>query len=146
MLPQIHINFFAVLVGLGVEVGLGYLWYGRWFGKAWSRELGFAPNSGPMPSLMRRARVWRWASLVFTILVLSFAMELIRPSTWGPGVDGPAWIYGLLVALAAWGGFCLTPLLSRVAWEGASWRLVRIHGGYHLVGLLLVCQIFAWWR
>ena len=146
MLPTLHINFFAILAGFAIEVGLGYLWYGRWFGKAWSRELGFSPNAGPMPSLMRRVRVWRWISLTFTIFVVAAATELVRPSTWGVGPDAPAWIYGLVVALCAWIGFCMTPLLSRIAWEGASWKLIRIHGGYHLVGLLLMCQVFAWWH
>jgi hypothetical protein len=145
MIPVLNINFFAVLAGFCIEVGLGYLWYGRWFGKAWSRELGFSPHAGPMPSMMRRVRFWRWVSLAFTTFVVAAAMELIRPSTWGAGPDAPAWIYGLVIAVSAWAGFCLTPLLSRIAWEGASWKLVRIHAGYHLVGLLLVCQVFAWW-
>ena len=146
MFPELHINFFAILAGLAIEVGLGYFWYCRWFGRACGLELGFSPNAGPMPSLMRRARFGRWFSLILTILILAIAMELARPSTWSAGTDAPAWIYGLGVAVCVWAGFCLTPLLSRVAWEGASWRLLHIHGGYHLVGLLLVCQVLAWWR
>jgi hypothetical protein len=146
MPPDFHLNFPAVLAAFLIEVLLGYLWYGRWFGGSWSRELGFAPNQGPMPSLMRRARYLRWISLIATILVLAVIMELIRPSTWGAGVDGPAWVYAVIVSVAAWVGFCATPLLSRVAWEGASWRLVRIHGAYHLLGMLVVCQILAYWR
>lgn len=146
MPPNFHIHVPALLSALLIEVVLGYCWYGRWFGTAWSRELGFAPNKGPMPSLMRRARYLRWISLCATMLVLAMALELIRPSTWNAGTDAPAWIYGLGVALAAWVGFCVTPLLSRVAWEGASWRLVRIHAGYHLAGLLMACQILAYWR
>ena len=146
MPPYFHLNGFAILVGLAIEVALGYFWYGRWFGGAWGRELGFSPNSGPMPSLMRRARFIRWISLSFTVFVLAVAIEMLRPSTWGGANDAPGWVYGLVVAVGTWAGFCLTPLLSRVAWEGASWRLVRIHGGYHLVGLLVVCQVFAYWR
>jgi hypothetical protein len=99
-----------------------------------------------MPSLLRRARILRWVCLLTTIVMLAFMLQMVRPSTWGAGPDGLPWTYGLMVAAGVWAGFCATPLLSRVAWEGASWRLVRIHGGYHLAGLIVVCQILAYWH
>ena len=144
--PAFHIHVPALFGAFFAEVVLGYFWYGRWFGKTLANELGFSPNLGPMPSLLRRARILRWLFLMTTILMVAFMLQLIRPSTWNAGADGPSWVYGLVIAVGTWAGFCATPLLSRVAWEGASWRLVRIHAGYHLAGLLVVGQILAIWH
>src|SRR5215217_8046582 len=145
--PAFHLHIPALIGAFAAEVALGYLWYGRWFGKQWAHELGFSPNQGPMPSLLRRARILRWIFLMTTIVMVAFMIQIVRPSTWGWGdaADGPSWAYGLGVAVGTWAGFCATPLLSRVAWEGASWRLVRIHAGYHLAGLLVVGQILDFW-
>jgi hypothetical protein len=33
-----------------------------------------------------------------------------------------------------------------VAWEGASWRLLRVHLLYHFVALQLAAQVLAYWR
>jgi hypothetical protein len=34
------VNYFAVLVAAGANMGIGFLWYGPVFGKAWMHEMG----------------------------------------------------------------------------------------------------------
>jgi hypothetical protein len=77
---------------------------------------------------------------------LALAVAVIRPSSWGAGVDASASSYGFIAALAVWAGFYVPQLLSRVAWEGASWRLLRVHLLYHFVTLQLAAQVLAHWR
>ena len=136
MLPHVQVNYFAVFAGFAFKVVLGYFWYGFWFKRPWNLALGIDPNYKPMPSMLRRARFLRWAGMIWTVFILALALEVIRPSTWGAGADGPAWIYGLVVAVAGWTGFCGPQLVGRVAWERAPWSLIRIHGYFHAAALL----------
>lgn len=145
MLPHLHINPFAVLTGFAFKVVLGYFWYGTWFKRDWNGALGMDPNYKPMPSMVRRARTLRWVGMLWTVYVVALGIAVIRPSSWDVGQDGPPWIYGLVVSVAVWTGFCMPQLLGRVAWERAPWSLFRIHGLFHAIALLVVGQILAWW-
>jgi hypothetical protein len=144
-MPEFHINYFALLAALVAKAVLGSLWYGPMFGRAWNRELGNAPGFRPQGLLLFRARVLRWIGMALSVYVLALAVALLRPATWGAGTDGPSSTYGFLAALFIWIGFYVPQLLSRVAWEGASWRLLRIHALYHLVALQIAGQIVAHW-
>jgi hypothetical protein len=37
-------------------------------------------------------------------------------------------------------------LLNTVAWEGRSWKMFAIHGGYYFFALLIAALILAHWR
>lgn len=143
MHPDLHVSYLAVLVAIVLKAALGALWYGPLFGRAWNRERGAPPPGG---AALLRARVLRWIGMALTAYVLALAVAAIRPSAWGAGADGAAASYGFLAALAAWAGFYLPQLLSRVAWEGASWKLLRIHALYHFVALQLAGQVLAHWN
>lgn len=145
-MPALHINYLALLAALIGKALIGSLWYGPLFGRAWNRELGNAPGFRPQGGLLIRDRVLRWIGMVLSVYVLALAVEISRPSSWGAGADGPSSTYGFLAALFIWVGFYLPQLLSRVAWEGASWRLLRIHALYHLVALQFAGQVLAHWQ
>jgi len=146
MQPDLQVNYFAIVIALVVKAVLGSLWYGPLFGRIWNRELDFPPNFALPPAALLRARVLRWTGMALTVYVLALAVEVIRPSSWGAGTDGPAALYGFLAALFIWIGFYIPQQLSRVGWEGASWKLLRIHAYYHLVALQVVAQILTHWR
>jgi hypothetical protein len=146
MQPDLHVNYLAILAALVAKAVLGSLWYGPFFGRIWNRELDFPPNFALPPAALYRARVLRWFGLALTTYVLALAIEVIRPSSWGAGTDGPAAIYGFMTALFVWIGFYVPQLLSRVGWEGTSWKLLRIHAFYHLVALQVSGQILTHWR
>lgn len=145
-MPEFDINYLALLAALVAKALLGSLWYGPLFGRAWNRELGNAPGFRPQGGLLFRARALRYIGMALTVYVLAVAVGILRPSTWGVGADGPSSTYGFLAALFIWVGFYVPQLLSRVAWEGASWRLLRIHALYHLVALQVAGQIIAHWE
>lgn len=146
MHPDLHLNYLALLAALVVKAVLGRLWYGPFFGKAWNRELDYPPDFALSAAAARRASLLRWAGLALTVYVLALAVEVIRPSSWGTGTDEASAAYGFLAALFIWIGFYVPQLLARVAWEGASWKLLRIHAFYHFVALQLAAQILAHWR
>lgn len=146
MQPDLHVNYAAILLAVAAKAVLGALWYGPLFGRAWNRELGNAPGDRLAGLALLRARLLRGIGVVLTVYVLALAVEVARPSSWGAGVDGPSSTYGFMAALLAWAGFYVPQLLSRVGWEGASWKLLRIHALYHLAALQLAGQILAHWR
>lgn len=146
MQPDLHINYLAIALAVAAKALLGTLWYGPLFGRLRDRELGRAPGAPlPAPALLR-ARVLRLAGMALTVYVLALAVAVIHPSAWGAGVDGPAAGYGFVAALFIWLGFYVPPLFARVAWEAASWRMLRVHALYHLVALQVAAQILAHWR
>jgi hypothetical protein len=144
MQPDLHLSYPAILAAILIKAALGALWYGPLFGLAWNRELGSRPGYHPSGAVLMRARLLRIIGMVLTAYVLALAVAVIRPSSWG-GVDGSPASYGFLAALAVWCGFYVPQLLSRVAWEGASWRLLRVHLLYHFVALQLAAQALAYW-
>lgn len=144
-MPDLQVNYLAVVAAFVLKALLGSLWYGPLFGRAWNRELGNAPAFRPKGILLVRARALRWIGMALTVYVLALATDVLRPSTWGAGVDGPSSTYGFMAALFIWIGFYVPQLLSRVAWEGASWRLLRIHALYHLLSLQIAGQVLAHW-
>jgi hypothetical protein len=146
MQPDLHVNYFAILAAILIKAALGGLWYGPLFGRAWNRELGSAPGFHPSGAVLFRARILRVIGMALTAYVLALAVAVIRPSSWGAGTDASAASYGFLAALAVWAGFYVPQLLSRVAWEGASWRLLRVHLLYHFVALQLAAQVLAHWH
>ncbi len=146
MQPDLHISYLAVLAAVVLKAVLGALWYGPFFGRAWNRERGASPAFQPSGAVLLRARILRWIGMALTAYVLAIAVAVIRPSSWGAGADGAAASYGFIAALAVWIGFYLPQLLSRVAWEGASWKLLRVHALYHFVALQLAGQVLAHWN
>lgn len=146
MQPDLQINYLAIVLAVVAKAVIGSLWYGPLFGRAWNRERGVGPDDRPAPAVLFRARVLRWLGMVLTVYVLALAVAVIRPSSWGAGADDGVSMYGFLAALAVWIGFYVPQLLSRVAWEAASWRLLRIHALYHLVSLQVAAQILAYWN
>ena len=146
MQPDLHINYLAIAAAIAAKAVLGSVWYGPLFGRLRDRELGNA-SGAPLPSsALFRARVLRLAGMALTVYVLALAVAVIHPSAWGAGADGSAAGYGFVAGLFVWLGFYVPPLFARVAWEAASWRMLRVHALYHLVALQLSAQILAHWR
>ena len=146
MPPAIHLNWLAIVAAVIANVVIGFLWYGPLLGNAWMREMGMAPDFKPDAALLKRSMLLMIASALLSAVVLAYAIELCRPSSWDAGDDASNAMYALMVALGAWIGFYVPLLLSGVAWENRSWKLFGINAGYHLVVLLAAGTILAHWR
>lgn len=146
MLPEIHVNYLAVIAAVFANIALGFLWYGPVFGGSWRKEMGIAADARPAPGAM-----WRSMSLmVFGALlmawVLSYDEAVWRPSSWKAGADQTPAMYGFFAALFTWLGYIVPLLLGGVAWENKSEKLFAINAGYWLIALLAMGMILAYWR
>ncbi len=144
MLPEININYIAVILCVVVAMPVGFLWYGPLFGKAWAIHVGMEKMEKPSGSAMAKSMaLYAFGSLLIAF-VMAHSVEVWRPSSWKAGEDLAAWVYGLNSAFWTWLGFFLPVQIARVAWEQKGWGLVGINAGFDLVRLTLFGLILAY--
>ena len=146
MLPDLPINYLAIIVCVAVAMPLGFLWFGPLLGKAWAKEMGL--ESKPEPSkqeMMKSLGLYAFGSLLMAF-VLAHSIEIWRPSTWHAGTDDADWLYGVNAAFWNWLGFIVPLQIGRVAWEFKGWKLVAINSSFYLTLLMIFGLILAYWR
>jgi hypothetical protein len=149
-IPNLYINYWAVLVSMAVYLLLGWLWYSpRLFGNIWLKEMHYSGGEKPGRKEMVRSMILALVGCFLTSLVLTHSIQVWRPSVWW-GINGipdsPSYLFGLTSAFFIWIGYYLPVFLNNVAFEKSSWKLFGINAGYHLVGLQVIGQILAnWW-
>jgi hypothetical protein len=146
-MPNIHINYAAIIIAVIVNFVLGFLWYTPLFGKAWAKELGFDTSQKPPTSSLIKGMVFMVIGNFFMAFVFSHNIAAWDPRTWGhPEPMMPPVMAALNAAIFTWLGFYMPVDLNAVAWEGRSWKLFFINTGYHLVSLLVVAMILVHMR
>src|SRR2546426_4185491 len=121
MQPDIHLNYWAILVAVAATMVLGFLWYGPIFGKAWMKEMGIPAGGKPDPKVMRRGLILMLIGSFLTAIVLAHTGEVWRPPLWEAGADASAADYGFFTGFWAWVGFYV-PLLPRAVASGNKAR------------------------
>ena len=144
MLPEIVLNYPAILVCVVIAMPLGFLWYGPLFGRAWAQQMGFNPDE--KPDGMAKSMILYAVGSFLIIFVLAHGIEVWQPSSWNAGKNDAPWVYGLNSAVWTWVGFFLPLQLGRVAWEKRGWGLVGISGAFDLVRLLIFSMVLAYWQ
>src|SRR2546429_5127684 len=93
MQPDIHVNYWAILVAVAATMVLGFLWYGPILGKAWMKEMGIPAGSKPDPKVMRRGLILMLIGSFLTAFVLAHTGEVWRPAGWKAraGRSGPVY-------------------------------------------------------
>lgn len=156
MQPNIIVHYPAILMCLVAGSVFGYLWYGPLFGKIWIRILNEAgiycktraiSETGQPPSIAK-SLVLQWVGIFLMAHVLSYSVQVWRPSTWGltNAQDLSTLMYGFYAGFFTWIGFFIPVQLRRVAWEGAPWTLFFINAGHDLIVLQIVTQILSNWK
>src|SRR5260221_14654615 len=146
MQPDIHVNYWAILVAVAATMALGFLWYGPILGKAWMKEMGIPAGSKPDPKVMRRGLILMLIGSFLTTFVLAHTGEVWRPSVWKAGADGSAAFYGFSARVLTWIGFFLPLLLGAVSLGDPALKLVFLNPPYLFVMLQVVAMILAFWR
>ncbi len=141
-MPNIHINFLAVLIAVIANFILGFIWYTPLFGKAWGKEMKFDMTKKPPASAMIKGMVFMVIGNFFMAYVFAHNIAAWDPTSWGqaPSPMSPTG-NAFMAAIFTWLGFFLPTDLGTVAWEMKSWKFFFINTGYHLVSLVLVALI-----
>ncbi len=131
------INWVAAIVAGAVSgLGLGFLWYGPVFGKAWMKASGIMPPTPGTPP-QRSMMVPVVGSLILSILAAIVAAMFI--GTVSP-MSGAArgFHIGLFFAAASLG--------INYLWEGKSFTHWLINGGYMTAHFTLIGLILGLWH
>lgn len=126
-MQHLAVNWVAVILAALASMALGFLWYMA-FAKPWMHALGktreqLISNNNPTPFI--------WSAAVQ--LVMAYFIALLTPMLFGETS-----VYaGMLCALHMWVGFVITSMIMNHRYQGSTWSLTWIDGGY-LLGVLLV--------
>lgn len=136
---SLNLNYLAIIISTVATFFLSFLWYSVFFKNAWVAEMKMDMGTKPPANLMIRGLIM---SIIGSFL-LSFVFAH-NNAAWSfvPGMEVmPLGLKILNAAFFTWLGFFLPGDLSRVAWEGHSWRLFFINTSYHLAMLFVSAAI-----
>src|SRR5689334_21514594 len=141
-MEDLHISMLAILVTVVANFFLGFLWYTPLFGKAWAKEMKFDTSVKPPAGALVKGMIFMVIGNFFMAFVLAH-----NNAAWSyvPGTDVMSPIVKILNSCVfTWLGFYLPTDLTRVAWEGNSWKLFAINTSYHFLSLLLAATILMY--
>lgn len=125
----------AVLAATTASMVIGTVWYTpKVFGNAWMRLAGITPPADYKREMYKGILIGFVGSLIRAYVLAQFVYILASMD----------WMEALVVAFWIWLGFTATVLVNVVAWEGKSWKLFLIHGGYHFVTLAVMSVILTY--
>lgn len=135
MLPEISLNYWAVLVAMVASMLIGYGWYSMpIFGRKWMALIGKTEEElkrGQGPAMGGAVILGLIQAYIFAHIVGYVGAETIGD--------------GLLTGFWLWLGFPLTILGVQNLFAQRPFKLTLINAGYHLVQYLVFGAIFAVW-
>ncbi len=126
------VSWLAVVVATVLSFGLGALWYGPLFGKAWMAEHGTTPEE--LMEGFNPAKTYGATFVLAGLSALLFgafigeAPDLARSIGWGVAV-GLIWVSGALGTI--------------YLFERRTLRLFLINGGYHTARFAIIGSVFG---
>ncbi len=125
------VNYIAVGVALVVSMIIGAVWYGV-FAKPWMAAAGIKPDE-----LEQKPSLYLIAALCQGLMawLLAGVIGHLGLMTIGGGLTAAAFI---------WLGFVITTMTVNHRFQGTSWNLTFINGGFWLAVLLAQGAIIGW--
>ena len=118
------VNWIAVIIAVVLLEGLGMLWYGPLFGKAWLAAMGHTPDMTNQNMLMAIGVV----NTLVSVTGLAWLINKVGAATLGAAV---------MTSVAAWFFFSLTTQSLEYLYMGMSLRLLEINASYLLVSFVI---------
>lgn len=135
-MPPVEINWLSVLVGTGLYMGLGALWYGPLFSKPWLRAMGYSGPEEVDQTNMGLAYLSTSVGSFVAALILAIFVDWAEATSLLQGA-----MVGLLALLAV-----LVPLAAQLlAFEPRDRTVTAIGAGYNLVAFVLIGMLHAVW-
>jgi uncharacterized protein YneF (UPF0154 family) len=138
-MPQVHINYIAVIVAAVAAFAIGGLWYSPMlFAKQWVKAHGFTEEQ--VKEMQKGAGKAYAISILCQLLIALAIAALIHY------IHLERCVQGLRLALLVWGGFAFPLGLMATIFTGKKMGVFLIDTGYQLVYLLLMGSILTVWR
>lgn len=142
-MPQIPINYLAVLAAAITSMIIGALWYGPLFGKLWLSLSGMTDEKIQEAKSKSMTKLYILAFLGSLVMsyVLTHSLVFAASYTSTRGIAA-----GLMVGFWNWLGFVAPVTLGVVLWEGKPWKLWLLNNAYYLVTLSVMGVILSLWK
>jgi hypothetical protein len=131
-------NLWAVLVSAVLAFGIGSIWYGPLFGKAWQKEVGLSDEKIQSGNMIKIFGI----SFILT-LIMAFGMAFLFHKVEDAKVT---WLVGLTHGLYIGVAFVVTSMGVNYQYEGKSLKLWAINSGYQVLFLMLMGVILGAWH
>jgi len=143
---EYDINYLAVIVSAVVFFGIGSLWYGPLFGKAWRDAMGMTQEDidQAMEEGVNMVRSFglMFLSALFMAFVTAHMVDFMMFIYPGMG----ALSAGFMTGLVLWFGYVFAYTMTAPAFEDRPWSYVIINNGYWLIGIVVTGIITALWQ
>jgi hypothetical protein len=139
-MPQVEINYLAVLVAGVATMVLGGLWYGPLFGKKWATLMGWDVNNQEFMAQKKKEGKKGYIGGFITALISSWVLAMLLGLT-----STTTLAEGLMLGFWIWLGFTATVQLGGVLWESKPMNLFLLNTFYSLVATLIVAAILVSW-
>lgn len=129
-IPNVEINYIAVLIASIVSFVVGMLWYSPFiFGKIWMRELKMSGKKFKKKDMILSSVANFFATLILVCVYSRFIIYLTVENV----------LDVLSMSFMVWIGFFVcTTLIGGVLWERKSLKSFAIGAGYWLVNLIVI--------
>ena len=130
------VNLLAVVLGAVVFFGIGALWYGPLFGKAWKDLIGYDGAKVPHPHV--KHPVW-------VVMGLAFLLELLVVLMLGHNIarTSPA-PHVIMMMAVGFGAVIMAPAIGiNYLFQMRPGKLFAIDAGYMIVGMAAVGGVFV---
>lgn len=139
-MPDVTVNWLAVVVLTALNMALGALWYSALFAKQWmaimTKDRGAEALAG-MGAGEAKAYAFSLVGSFLIVYILARFVGYRQADSFGQGV---------LTGIMVWVGFVVTTSLGGILFERRPKGLYLINNAYHLVSLALVGAVLAIWR
>ena len=81
-MPELSINYLAVIACVVAGMPVGYVWFGPLFGKAWAQHMGFGDMEPPGGSAMAKSMALYALGSFLIAFVLAHSILIWQPSIW----------------------------------------------------------------
>ena len=118
------VNWIAVIIAVVLLEGLGMLWYGPLFGKAWLAAMGHTPDTSNQNMLMSIGVV----NTLVCVTGLAWLINKVGAVSLGAAIT---------TSVMAWFFFSLTTQSLEYLYMGMSLQLLEINASYLLVSFVI---------
>jgi hypothetical protein len=130
-----EINYLAVIVAALASFAIGGLWYAPFlFGNIWRKEAGISEEKAKQANMIKIFGLSFLLALVISFILAAFL---------GPDSD---LVWGIIAGGLAGIGWATASLGIQYLFEGRSFKLFLINGGYQAVSYMVAGGIIGVWH
>jgi uncharacterized protein YneF (UPF0154 family) len=137
-MPQVHINYLAVVVAAVIAFAIGGLWYSPLlFAKQWVKAHGYTEE--------RIKEMQKGASKAYAISIVCQLLIALAIAVLVSYLHLARCVQGLKLGLLIWAGFAVPLGLMATMFTDRKMTVFAIDAGYQLVYLLIMGSIITVW-